>query len=62
MKTAPLGIFRQAPSLLAFAALSALTLSFAHADELVLQDGKILAAFDSESGALTRLENKITHW
>lgn len=32
------------------------------ASEVVLEDDKLLAAFDSESGALTRLENKTTHW
>ena len=37
-------------------------MSLAHADEVVLQDDRVLAAFDSDSGALTRLENKTTHW
>ena len=35
---------------------------FASAGEVVLQDGKLLVAFDGDSGALTRLENKATHW
>lgn len=34
----------------------------AHAGEIVLQDDRLVAAFDSDSGALTRLENKTTHW
>ena len=28
----------------------------------MLEDGQLLAAFDTGSGALTRLENKATHW
>jgi hypothetical protein len=32
------------------------------ADEVVLQDTKVMVAFDSDSGALTRLENKAAHW
>src|ERR1700756_2133447 len=32
------------------------------ADEVVLQDGKLLVAFDSDSGALMRLENGTTPW
>lgn len=36
--------------------------SFASAGEVVLQDRQFLAAFDNDSGALTRLENKSTHW
>ncbi|HEY2081285.1 MAG TPA: DUF6259 domain-containing protein, partial [Verrucomicrobiae bacterium] len=34
----------------------------AHAGEVVLQDDQLLVAFDSDSGTLTRLENKTTHW
>lgn len=34
----------------------------ASAGEVVLQDDKLSVAFDSDSGALTRLENKATHW
>jgi hypothetical protein len=30
--------------------------------EVTLEDGTFLAAFDADSGALTRLENKNTHW
>ena len=30
--------------------------------ELVLEDEQLLAGFDAESGALTRLENKSLHW
>ncbi|HXI72258.1 MAG TPA: hypothetical protein VNN22_18045 [Verrucomicrobiae bacterium] len=36
--------------------------SSACADEVILHDDQLLAAFDSDSGALTRLENKSTHW
>jgi len=32
------------------------------ADEVVLRDGNLLAAFDTDSGALTRLENGTTPW
>ena len=34
----------------------------AFADEVVLQDGQLLAAFDTDSGALVRLENGATPW
>src|SRR5579864_5714927 len=30
--------------------------------ELILEDEKVLVAFDSDSGALTRMEDKLTHW
>jgi hypothetical protein len=36
--------------------------SSARADDVVLQDSKVLVAFDSLTGALTRFENKLTHW
>lgn len=32
------------------------------ANELVLQDSKFLVAFDSNTGALVRMENKSTSW
>jgi hypothetical protein len=32
------------------------------AGEVTLEDNQILVAFDSDSGALTRLEDKTTHW
>ena len=32
------------------------------ANQVILQDDKLLVAFDGDSGALTRLENKSTHW
>ncbi len=38
------------------------TAPFAFAGEVVLQDHNLFAAFDSDSGALLRLENKTTHW
>jgi hypothetical protein len=34
----------------------------AFAGEVALEDNSIFVAFDSESGALTRLEDKATHW
>ena len=34
----------------------------AWAEELILQDTRLLVAFDRSSGALTRLEDKSTHW
>ena len=47
-------------------AASALTGSAAQSSspggEIVLEDDTLLAAFDSNSGALTRLESKPTHW
>ncbi len=42
------------------AALLAGPTSFAA--EVILQDKSLLAAFDTDSGALTRLEHKATHW
>src|ERR1700748_642933 len=50
---------------LAVAALCVLSASrtpSVFAGEVVLENDKLLAAFDSDSGALTRLENKTTHW
>lgn len=32
------------------------------AGEVTLEDSSLLVAFDSASGALTRMENKVTHW
>jgi hypothetical protein len=32
------------------------------AGEVTLEDNSLLVSFDSDSGALTRLENKTTHW
>ena len=34
----------------------------AWADEVILQDSKLLVAFDSSTGALIRMENKTTNW
>ena len=50
------------PAALALCALTVSAASLVRADEVVLQDDHVLAAFDSDSGALTRLENKTTHW
>jgi hypothetical protein len=36
--------------------------SSAFARQVTLQDDKLLVAFDGKSGALTRLEDKTTHW
>jgi len=38
------------------------TAKSALADEVVLQDKSLLVAFDSKTGALTRMERKSTHW
>lgn len=35
---------------------------FATGKDVVLQDNKMLVAFNSETGALVKLENKLTHW
>ncbi len=35
---------------------------YALAREVVLQDNKLLVAFDTDTGALIRMENKSTHW
>jgi hypothetical protein len=43
-------------------ALAISTAPYAFAGEVVLQDHNLWAAFDSNSGALLRLENKTTHW
>ncbi len=37
-------------------------IQFASAGEVTLEDNQLLAAFDSDSGALTRLEDKTTGW
>ena len=42
--------------------LAILTCRPASAGEVVLKDKTFVAAFDTGSGALTRLENKSTHW
>ena len=34
----------------------------AFADDVTLQDHSLLVSFDSDSGALTRMEDKATHW
>ncbi len=34
----------------------------AEAKEVILQDDQLLVAFDRESGALTRMERKSSHW
>jgi len=47
-----------------FAALCVIVVSGVQstANEVTLEDNTILVAFDSDSGALTRLEDKATHW
>ena len=42
--------------------LAVWTSSTALAGEVTLQDESLAASFDADSGALTRLENKSTHW
>ncbi len=46
----------------ALCALTVFTSPLVFAGEVVLQDGQLLATFDSDSGALTRLVNKSTGW
>jgi hypothetical protein len=48
------------PLLLSIAVVAVPTCAFA--SEAVLEDDHLLVAFDTDSGALTRLENKSTHW
>ncbi|HEX3628051.1 MAG TPA: DUF6259 domain-containing protein [Verrucomicrobiae bacterium] len=38
------------------------TAPFAFSSEVTLEDQSLLVGFDSDSGALTRFENKATHW
>lgn len=45
-----------------FVLLLAASTSQALAGETVLEDEQVAVAFDANSGALTRLENKTTHW
>jgi hypothetical protein len=42
--------------------LFAILANSAHAGEVTLEDQSLLVQFDSDFGALTRLENKTTHW
>lgn len=42
--------------------LAILTPQLSSAHEVVLQDGQMSAAFDTDSGALIRLENGTIHW
>ena len=42
--------------------LCALAAHDAFADDVTLQDHSLLVSFDSNSGALTRMEDKATHW
>lgn len=42
--------------------LTLLTISAVYAQEISLQDDSLLVAFDSRSGAFTRMERKSTHW
>jgi hypothetical protein len=46
----------------AAAIIASLGAGSARAAEVVLQDDALLVAFDSDSGALTRLESSATHW
>src|SRR5579875_2919220 len=46
----------------ALCALTVFTSPLVFAGEVVLQDDQLLAAFDSDSGALTRLVDKSTGW
>ena len=60
MQTYAFSPARKLTALLLVAAASACF--SAPAAELVLQDDQFLAAFNTDSGALTRLESKATHW
>lgn len=42
--------------------VAASTRQLVFAREVILEDEKLLVAFDSDSGALTRMEDKLTHW
>jgi hypothetical protein len=56
---------RNFPSARIFAALCAVVASMrlsVTADEVTLQDDKLLVTFDSGAGALTRLEDIAKHW
>ncbi len=46
----------------ALCVIAVLAASSVIAGQVVLEDNQLLAAFDTDSGALTRLENKATHW
>jgi len=53
------------PARMIFVVLCLITISanyFAFAGAITLEDKSLLVAFDADSGALTRLENKSTHW
>lgn len=56
-----LNVFAGARLVAACVALLSLRLG-APAGEITLQDDSVLAAFDSDSGALTRMESKPGHW
>ncbi|HEX3717243.1 MAG TPA: DUF6259 domain-containing protein [Verrucomicrobiae bacterium] len=47
---------------LLFRVLAVFSCLSVRAGEVSLEDGQLAATFDAESGALTRLENKSTHW
>lgn len=49
-------------ALLAGACIWGASASAAAAGEVTLQDSQLRVSFDSDSGALTRLENRETHW
>jgi hypothetical protein len=55
-------IFLFSARMLAVTSVLVLARGFAVAGEVTLEDNSLLVAFDSDSGALTRLENKETHW
>ncbi len=53
------------PARMIFVVLCLITISanyFAFAGAITLEDKSLLVTFDADSGALTRLENKSTHW
>jgi hypothetical protein len=54
--------FRMAQNLVVPVILAMTAVVSASAREITLQDDHVLVAFDAKSGAITRLEDKATHW
>jgi hypothetical protein len=55
-------IFRMAQNLVVPGLIALMASASAAAREIVLQDDRALIAFDAKSGAITRMEDKATHW
>jgi hypothetical protein len=54
--------FRMAQNLVMLVVLAVTVAVSASAREITLQDDRVLIAFDSKSGAITRLTDKASHW